>query len=90
MFMSPVRSELKAIVRPSPDQAPRLSSRVVAMSCSGGPAGRPVSGDDGQPPDVGVLAQRREGEAASVGRQGHLHVLPRALGELLQASDRLP
>ena len=47
MFMSPARSELKAMLRASGDQAPRLSSRVVLMTASGFPVGRPVCGETG-------------------------------------------
>jgi hypothetical protein len=47
MFMSPSRSELKAMNRPSGDQAPRLSSRLLAMSGSPGPVGSAVAGSTG-------------------------------------------
>src|SRR5262249_60273851 len=43
-FISPDRSELKKIDFPSADQAPRLSSRVVAVTLPGSPPGRPASG----------------------------------------------
>ena len=48
MFISPERSELNAIVRPSGDHAPRLSSRVEDTSRSGGPMGRLESGASGR------------------------------------------
>jgi len=38
---------LNAIVLPSGDQAPRLSSRVVAITSCAAPAGFPVTGDTG-------------------------------------------
>src|SRR5438552_10935587 len=47
-FMLPLRSELNAIVVPSGDHAPRLSSRVVAITASGLPAGMPSAGDTGR------------------------------------------
>ncbi len=47
MFISPVRSELNAIDRPSGDQEPRLSTRVVLRIGSGAPVARPVSGETG-------------------------------------------
>src|SRR5262249_55449035 len=47
MFISPERSELKAIHFPSRDQAPRLSSRLEAMTFSGSPVRCPVSGATG-------------------------------------------
>ena len=47
MFISPWRSELKAIIRPSGDQAPRLSSRVETTTGVGGPVAAPVSGETG-------------------------------------------
>ncbi len=46
-FISPPRSELKAIERPSGDQAPRLSSRVVATTASGSPVGSAEAGSRG-------------------------------------------
>ena len=45
--MSPARSELNATRCPSGDQAPRLSSRVVAMTSCGGPVGWPLAGETG-------------------------------------------
>src|SRR5215469_9627983 len=47
MFISPARSELKAIMLPSGDHAPLLSSRVVLITASGAPVGRPVFGETG-------------------------------------------
>src|SRR5271163_3770379 len=47
MFMSPARSELKAIIVPSGDHAPLLSSRVVLITASGAPVASPVDGKTG-------------------------------------------
>jgi hypothetical protein len=47
MFMSPARSELKAIIVPSGDHALLLSSRVVLMTASGVPVASPVCGETG-------------------------------------------
>src|SRR4051794_22963125 len=42
MFISPSRSELKAMAFPSGDQAPLLSTRVVLTNRWGGPADAPA------------------------------------------------
>ena len=47
MFMLPERSELKAMLSPSGDQEPRVSSRVLATTAWGSPVGWPVSADTG-------------------------------------------
>jgi hypothetical protein len=47
MFISPSRSELKAIADPSGAHAPRLSTRVPAATDSGSPVAAPVSVDTG-------------------------------------------
>src|SRR5262245_60951093 len=67
MFISPLRSELNAIDRPSGDHDPRLSSRLVAMVSRGTPAGRPVAGSTGS---VQRLAFWRRMENASLAPSG--------------------
>jgi hypothetical protein len=79
MFMSPSRSELNAICRPSGAHDARLSTRVVATSVCGTPVARPVTGSTGRRPDVGVDAHHREREVPAVGRHADLAIVAGAV-----------
>ena len=89
MFISPLRSELNAIDRPSGDHAPRLSSRLVAMVSRGAPVGRPLDGSTGSVQMLAFWRRIEKARRAPSGEGAGSRSWPAPGRDLLRSTPRL-